>query len=119
MSLERSAHQFESVVSEFVLIAHVKFLQERAVAGHGAQRHIAELLTAVRRVFDQTGTVRRQRANAVILNVTAVGDVDLSDVLPPGRDLHQEIVFNLRSHRQQINHFNIIIYYQAVLGKLL
>lgn len=94
-------HQFKSLICEFVLVSHMNFLQKWAVDGDGAERHITELFTAVRCVFNQTATVRRQSTNTMILNVPTVRNVDLGNVLSSGCDLHQKIIFNLHSEKQK------------------
>lgn len=87
---------FERVVSQFVLVPHVDFLQQWAVRRHSAEGQVAELLAAVRCVFDQARTVRGQGTHAVVLNVPAVRDVDLRHVLSPRCYLHQEVIFHLQ-----------------------
>lgn len=86
---------FESVVSQFVLVAHVHFEQQGAVCSQGRQRRVAELLAAVRCVLLQAGAVGGQRGHPVVVNPSAVGDVNLCYILPPRGDFHQEIVIYL------------------------
>lgn len=93
-----SPYLLESLVGEFVLVAHVHLGQQRAVCGQGRQGHVPQLLAAVCGVFLQAGTVRGQRGHTVVMDPPAIWYVDLCHVLPPRGDLYQEIIVHL-GHR--------------------
>lgn len=71
------------------------FDQQGAVRPQGRQRRVAELLAAVRCVLLQAGTVGGQGGHPMVVNPSAVGDVNLCYILPPRGDFDQEIVIYL------------------------
>lgn len=92
----------QRLVRELVLIADMHFHQQRAVCRKSWQGLVSELLAAVGCVLLQAGTVRGQGGQAVVVNPSAVGDVDLSHILPPGRYFHQEFVVDLEQEQQRV-----------------
>lgn len=96
-----TAHLLQRLVRQLVLVAYMHFHQQRAVCRKSWQGLVSELLAAVGCVLLQAGTVRGQGGHAVVVNGSAVRDVDLSHILPPGRDFHQEFVVDLLQRQQR------------------
>lgn len=71
------------------------FDQQGAVRAQGRQGRVAELLAAVCCVLLQAGAVGGQRGHPMVVNPSAVRDVNLRYILPPRGYFDQEIVIYL------------------------
>lgn len=71
------------------------FDQQGAVRAQGRQGRVAELLAAVCCVLLQAGAVGGQRGHPMVVNPSAVRDVNLCYILPPRGYFDQEIVIYL------------------------
>lgn len=85
----------ECFIRQLVLVAYVHLHQQVAVCSQGRQGRVPELLAAVRCVLLQAWAVRSQGGHAVVMDASAIRDVNLRHVLPPRGYFHQEVVVYL------------------------
>lgn len=69
--------------------------QQRAVCSQGRQGHVTKLLAAVCCVLLQAGTVWGQGGHTMVMDPSAIWDVNLCHILPPRGYFHQEIIVYL------------------------
>lgn len=82
------------------------FHQQRAVCSQGRQGHVTELLAAVCCVLLQAWTVWGQGGHAMVMDPSAIWDVNLCHVLSPRGYFHQKIVIYLVEHRNTMWNIN-------------